>query len=234
MTAEHRRTATVEIAFQTVTDRFVQQYARPASAQYHRQRSRRCRNGGEVYQRHPHRFFRPRIGTHVAIFIAEEILVAEATTATAGPALAFAVLFNLDAYRQANQRTYVSRQRAVSGRHEDQFINAGQTGGDFLHSLVRSTRHAVNPTQNVELLFAAHALQRIDVGIQRAMFHRTQRLHTAVARITHDSACRQRALLQRQLADLIGVGKPGFFAAHRAHANALVDVVRAIFNNAVF
>ena len=68
----------VEVAFQTVADRFVQQYAGPARAQYHRQRTGRRRNGFQIHQRLTQRF----TGVAHGAVIAEEITVI-GTTATA-------------------------------------------------------------------------------------------------------------------------------------------------------
>ena len=59
-------------------------------------------------------------------------------------------------------------------------------------------------------------------------------MNFTITAIAHDGACRLRALFQRQPANLISVRKAGFFPAHRANADALVDIVRTIFNDAVF
>ena len=66
------------------------------------------------------------------------------------------------------------------------------------------------------------------------MLHFTQRFHPSVARIAHNGSRRLRALLQRGQAYLVCIGKTGFFAADGAHADTLVNVIRAIFNDAVF
>ena len=66
------------------------------------------------------------------------------------------------------------------------------------------------------------------------MLHLTQRFNTAIACVTHDGTCRLRALLQRSQAYLVRIGKTGFLTADGAHANALVNVVRTIFDDAVF
>ena len=77
-------------------------------------------------------------------------------------------------------------------------------------------------------------MQRIDAGIQRAVFYRPQGTHFAVAAVAHDGTRRLRALFQRQPADLIGISKTRFLAADRTNADALVNVIRTIFNDAVF
>ena len=66
------------------------------------------------------------------------------------------------------------------------------------------------------------------------MLYGAEGLHFAIAGVAHNGPRRLGALLQRQFADLIGVGKARFFAADGAHAYALVDIVRPIFNDTVF
>jgi len=77
-------------------------------------------------------------------------------------------------------------------------------------------------------------LQRIDAGVERSVLYFTQGLHPAITAIAHDGPCRLRALLKRSQANLICIGKTGFFTADGTNTDALIDVVRAIFNNAVF
>ncbi len=145
-----------------MTDRFMQQNARPASAEHHRQRTGRRGHRREVNQRHAYGLFRPCVSTDFAIEIGKEIVIAKTPAATAGAAFTLAILFNLYAYRQTHQRTDVSGQRTVGRRHQNQFINTGQTGGHFLNALVCGTRHVVYAAQNIQLLFTAHALQGIN------------------------------------------------------------------------
>lgn len=66
------------------------------------------------------------------------------------------------------------------------------------------------------------------------MLHFTQRFHATISGITHNGARGLRALLKCGEANLIGISKTGFLPADGAHADAPVDVVRAIFNDAVF
>jgi len=66
------------------------------------------------------------------------------------------------------------------------------------------------------------------------MRHFTQGFHTTIAGITHNGTRGLCALLKCSQANLIGIGKTGFLAADGANADALVDVIRAIFDDAVF
>ena len=77
-------------------------------------------------------------------------------------------------------------------------------------AFVGGTRHAVYAAQNIQFLFAAHALQRINRGVKRLMLHRSQRFYFAVTAVTHDSTGSMSTLLQRQQANLVCIGKPCF------------------------
>ncbi|MNY00196.1 hypothetical protein D3C86_1326800 [compost metagenome] len=122
MTAKDGRAATVKVAFKTVTDRFVEQNAWPARAQYHWQRARRCCDRVQINHRHTDSLFCPCIRTHVAVFVSQAPLVAKTSTAAAGATLTFAVIFHLNAHRQTNQRAHICRQRTVRCRNQNQFV----------------------------------------------------------------------------------------------------------------
>ena len=141
-----------------MADRFMQQDARPAGAEHHRQHPRRGGDCRKVHQRHAHGFFRPGISPHVALLGGEEIVIAKASTAAAAAALTLAILFHQHADRKAHQRANVRGEGAVGGGHQNQLINTGQAGGYFLDAFVGGTGHAINATQNIQFLFAAHAL----------------------------------------------------------------------------
>ncbi len=157
-----------------MTDRFVQQHARPARAEHHRKHPRRGRYRIQVDQRHAYRFTRPGFGTHFTIFIGKEELIAETAAAAAGATLAFAVIIDLHADRQAHQRAHVRCQRTVGSRHQHQFIDAGKAGGDFLHALIGSTRRIIDAVQQLNFLFTRQALQRVERRVERAVGHRTE------------------------------------------------------------
>ena len=59
-------------------------------------------------------------------------------------------------------------------------------------------------------------------------------MNFTIAVVAYNGTRRLRALFQRQSANLVRIGKAGFFPAHRTDADALVDIVRTIFNDAVF
>ncbi len=76
LAAEYRRFTTVKIALKAMSYRFVQQHARPASAQHNRQRASWGCHCREVNQRHTHRFARPGVSPDVTALIGEEKFIA--------------------------------------------------------------------------------------------------------------------------------------------------------------
>ena len=66
------------------------------------------------------------------------------------------------------------------------------------------------------------------------MLHFSQGFHATIAGITHNGTRGLRALLKCGEANLIGIGETGFLAADGTDADALVNVVGAIFDDAVF
>ncbi len=66
------------------------------------------------------------------------------------------------------------------------------------------------------------------------MFHCAEGLHTSIALLADDATRRMRALFQCQQADLVRISKTGLFTANGAYAHTLVNIVRAIFDDAVF
>ncbi len=93
----------------------------------------------------------------------------------------------------------------------DQLIHPLRLAGNLLHPLVRRPGDFVYPAQNIQLLFPGHTLQRVDAGVQGTMLYGAEGLHFAIAGVAHNGPRRLGALLQRQFADLIGVGKSPFF-----------------------
>ena len=128
MAAKDRGATPVEIAFQPMADRFMQQDARPAGAEHHRQHPRRGGDRREVDQRHAHRFFRPGIGPHVALLGGEEIVITKTPATAAAAALTLAILFHQHADGKTNQRTNVGGQSAIGGGDQDQLIHPAQAG----------------------------------------------------------------------------------------------------------
>ena len=234
LAAEHRGAAAVEVAFQAVTDRLMQQHARPTGAEHYRHRARRRGDGGKVHQRHAHRFFGKYVGAHFTVHGFQKIVIAETAAAAAGATFAFAVLFHQHADGKAHQRAHVCRQRAVGRRDQHLLIHAGDAGADFLHAGIGRARSFVYPVQQRDFLFTRQALQRIKQRIQRLMADFTQGMHLAVATVAHNAARSDGALVEGVEGDLIGIGKTGLFTADRTHPNPLIDIVKTIFDDAVF
>ena len=63
---------------------------------------------------------------------------------------------------------------------------------------------------------------------------RMQMRRRLLAALARDGAGRQCGIFQRVQRDVVGIGKGGLLAAHRAHADALVDTEAAGFDDAFF
>lgn len=66
------------------------------------------------------------------------------------------------------------------------------------------------------------------------MANLAQSVCPAIAAVAHDAAHCLGALLQRIQGDLVCIGKAGFLTANSANSDTLIDIVRAIFDDAVF
>src|ERR1700761_9322494 len=105
-----RRTAlAVEVAFQAMTDRFVQQHARPAGTEHYRHRSGGGIDRIEIDQGLAHRLLSEG---HRATVI-DQLAVAIASTTTGMTLLAATVLLGDHLHVQAHQGAYVGGQRAI-------------------------------------------------------------------------------------------------------------------------
>ena len=233
MAAEHRGATPVEVAFRAVAHRLVQQHARPAGPQHHRHIAGRRRHRAEVDQRHAHRFFGVSIGAHLTIDGFREVVIAETAAAAAGTALTLAILLHQHADGEAHQWANIRRQRAVGSRHQHLLVNAGDAGVHFLHPCIGGTRHLVDAVQQGDFLFARQALQRIEQRVQRPVTDLARGVRPPVAPAHARRCAPPGTLLQRIQGDLIGIGEAGLLAADGAHADAPVDIVRAILDDAV-
>ncbi len=79
----------------------------------------------------------------------------------------------------------------------------------------------------------AQRLERVDRRIQAAAALRAPGLQRAGAAGTRDGARRVRRLEQRRQHDLVRIRETGLLAGERAHADAVVDAVRAVLDDAV-
>ena len=219
----------VEIAFQAVAHRLVQQHARPAGTQHHRHRP-----GGRV-----HRF---QIDQRLAQGLAGELLrlaaieklgirIAPAETGVTRFAAAVLLHDHLDVH--AHQRPYVRGQHAVAARDQHRVHATGKADRHLLHARIGRTQQLVDDAQRFDLGVVVQRIDRVVAGIQRTAAAAHQRVRRMRAAIAGDRARGAGRAQQRLRIDVIGIGEAGLLAGDRAHADALVDGVRAVLDDAV-
>src|SRR5690606_273650 len=195
----------VEVALESVADRFVEQHARPAGAEHHRHVAGRRVHRLEVHQRLAQRL----AGEGFRAAVSEQFLVG-ITPAIAGvAALAASVLLHDHLYVEPYQGAHVGGEHAVAARHQHRVHAAGQAHHHLAHARIGRAYRAVP------------APPRLDLG--RAV----ERVHRA------DRPRRARRFEQRLAVDVVRVGEAGLLAADRAHAHALLDRVRAVLDDPV-
>ena len=88
-------------------------------------------------------------------------------------------------------------------------------------------------SEQPHLVGVAQRLERVDRRIQAAAALRAPGLQRAGAAGAGDRARRMRRLEQRRQHDLVRIGEARLLAGERAHADAVVDAVRAVLDDAV-
>ncbi|MCY1172344.1 hypothetical protein D9M73_124770 [compost metagenome] len=213
-----------------MTDGFVQQHARPAGAEYHRQGTGRSRNGFKVDQRLAQRFTGI---THGAI-LSEEITVIGPTAAAMTAALAATVLLDDHADVETHQRTYIRRQATVGGRHQNPLPDTGHAHGDLLDTWVKCPRGGIDALEQIDFLGTGQHFQRIVWPVQLRHILGGKRLHGAILPRPGDRTGGTGRSAQGFQGDGIAVGKPGLLTRLRAHTDTLVEVEAAFLDDAVF
>ena len=144
---EGRAALAVEVAFEAVADRLVQQDARPAGAEHHRHGTGRRGVGTEIDACLMHRVAR----VVVQAVVAEPAIVV--TPAAAGAALlAAAILFHDHRDRHPHQRTHVGGHVAVAARHHHHLPRA------------RNVRHDLGDAGILAAGEALEALEQLHLG----------------------------------------------------------------------
>ncbi|MNC11682.1 hypothetical protein D3C75_593850 [compost metagenome] len=213
-----------------MTDGFVQQHARPAGAEYHRQGTGRSRNGFKVDQRLAQRFTGI---THGAI-LSEEITVIGPTAAAMTAALAATVLLDDHADVETHQRTYIRRQATVGGRHQNPLPDTGHAHGDLLDTWVKCPGRGVDALEQIDLFGTGQHFQGVVRRIQLRDILAGECLHRTVLPGPGNRTGGTRRRAQGFKGDGIAVGKTGFLTRLRTHTDTLVKVEAAFLDDAVF
>ncbi len=225
---ERRRALAVEVPFQAVPDRLVQQHAGPARAEHDGHRAGGRRHGLEVHERLAHCLARVRN----CAFECDRIQ-AEAAATAAEALLAPPVLLGDDRNVDAHQRPHVAGERAIARHHQDYFVQRADRGHHLGDARVHAARLGIEPLQQAHLVRIGHGGERIDRKVQPVPGARLPRLHRMLAALARDRAGGARGFLQRGQHDLVRVGETRLLATHGAHAHALLDAVAAVLDDAV-
>ncbi len=226
---ERGRPAAVEVALQSVADRFVQQHAGPARAEHHRHRARGRRHGFEVDRRLAHGLARQPQRPLPGDELLERIAAAGAGVAL----FAAPVLLHDDGYVHAHERPNVGGQRAVARGDQDDLVHGGERRHHLPHPRVQRARATVELLQQRHLVHVGQCRDRVVGRVQAVRRRRVPGLDLALAALARDRARRARRLEQRRRHDLVGIGEARALAGHRPHAHALLDAVAAFLDDAV-
>ena len=209
--------------------RFVQQHARPAGAQHHGHRPGGRVHRFQVDQRLAQGFARELLG--LAAVEKFRVGVAPAEPSIARFAAAVLLHDHLDVH--AHQRTYVRGQHAVAARDQHGVHATGQTDRNLLNARIGRTQQFVYDAERFDLGVVVQRIDGIVAGVQRmaaAAYQRMRRMRVAVAGDRPRGAGRAQ---QRLRIDVVGIGEAGLLAGDGAHADALIDGMRAILDDAV-
>jgi len=217
----------VEVAFQTVTNGFVQQHAWPARTQHHGHFASRSRTRRQIQHRLIDRFFRV-IGNHRI----GEIAVIEPTAAAGATLLATTIFFNNDLDRQPAQRAHIGRTQTIVARDIDDFVFGRESGHHLHHALVERARGVFELVQHRDFGGFVQTGNRIVGQIELMTLTRSLEIGQTLPALAANRARGARRLLQSRQTDVVRIGKSGFLAADRAYTDALVDVEAARFNDA--
>ena len=158
-----RRALAVEIAFQAVADRFVQQHARPAVTQHHRHRARRRVDRFQIHQRLAQGF----LAAALRAVAAQQFGVVVASAVAGAGRLAATVLLHDHLGVEAHQRPDVAGHHAVAAGDEHRVDRGAERHRDLAHARVGGAQQPVDATHRIEFRGVVVGVDRIGRDIQR-------------------------------------------------------------------
>ena len=225
-----RAALTIEVAFQAMADRFVQQHPGPASAHHHRHTAGRRGNRFEIDQGLAQRLAGI---AHGPVFI-EKVAIVGTPTAAMAAALTAAVLLDDHADVETHQRAHIGGQAAIGGSHQDAFPDAGQTDSHLLDPRIEGAGGDVHALEQLNFFRPTEHIQRVVLCVQGTDLRAGEHLHTPFLTGPRNRTGGARCLAQCLSSDGVAVGKTGFLAGLRAYAHALIEVEAAFLDDAVF
>ena len=212
-----------------MADGFVQQHARPAAAEHDRHDAGRRVDRFEIHQRLAQRFARPRLG----LAVGEQFFVRVSPAATGVAAFATTVLLDDHLHVQAHQRAHVGGEHAIAARDQHGVDAAGHAHHHLLHARIGGAQQPVEPAQRFDLVLVADRIDRIDAGVQRRAFAGTSVRAACAVPSRAIARAEPAASISAWRVDVVGIGETGLLAGDRAHADALLDRMRAVLDDAV-
>ena len=210
---------------------FVQEDAGPARAQHHCHFASRGGAGFQVGQGSVHRL------VHIlAQLCVIEIRQTKAATTAGRAHFAAAVLLGNHGDRQAHQRAHIGGQRAVGTGHQHHVVFTGQARHHLRHAGVLGAGALLQALQQGHLGGAVQRSNGVYTLVKAAAGGNLfgGYAHTASLRHGRNGTHGARGIQQRGQRNVIRIRKSGLFAAHGAHAHALVNAERAGLHNALF
>ena len=219
----------VEIAFQTMSDRFVQQHARPAVAQNDGHLAGRRRTGFEIGQG----LFDGGIDKPMhQVFIEIRQIITPATACTA--LLATLALLGNDGYIHAHHRADVGSVFTVQTGDVHHVVFASQTGHHLHDTRIGGFGQRFDFVQQGDFGSGIETGNRVNRHMDRLAVGRCRHFDTGLAAgRTNHANCFGRAV-DRIDTQAVGVGKSGFIARNGTHAHALIDLEATRFDDAFF
>ncbi len=203
--AEGTRSLAVEVALQAVSDRFVEQHARPSRAEHHAHLAGLRGPRRQVGQRRIHR---------VADIALQQRVVEVAVSEAAAPATAAGLAAHraLDGLLRdhrdvhAHEWSHIGGPGAVGAGDQHHVVFARQAGHHLLDSGVFRSRHAFDPLEQCHLLRAVQRGDRVHRRVQQAAAGHLARgvdLHAAALSSRSDRAHCLCGVHQRGLGDVV-------------------------------
>ncbi len=225
---EGRGLLAIEVAFEAMADRLVEQNAGPAGPEHHLHLARWRRLGRQVDQR-----LTERLVDAVPPLARIDIGGIAAPAARAMASYFLAVAFGRhDRDIEADERAHIEGLLAARAHDLDHLPFAGKRAGDLLHARILGARIGVDLLEKPHFVFEGHIGEGIVGGVERNVGARGRhREHAGIIRFHRlDGAHRAP---QGVLGKLGGMGIARGFPRHGAQAEALHGIVARRFQAAI-
>ena len=223
LAGESARALAVEIAFEAVADRFVQQHAGPAGAEQYGHFASRGGNAFQIDQG----LGQSRVDRAIPSFGLEQVVVQPPSTHAEGAGLAPAVLLDDDRDIEPHQRTDVASDKAIGADDLDDRPTCGKAGRNLHHARIAGACCRVDHLQQTDLLGEGNPVEWRGVGVEMAIVAARRRGRLTLGRI--EQLQRLPGTADRFLADFVGVGKAGHLAGNTAQAEpGITRIIRGL------